>query len=653
MPYYRNKDGSYTQVPKGPDSQYVEETTTRAKRSDVAAADVRTPAAVNSPLRAQSIAAYRAAGNVLTDPNRTVEDVQRAVAERVRQGREVRGASDYDLYREGLRRPTVAPPSYADTELQPNIATPEEVAAGTRAPAKPPEKPAWRQLVGTGADMLRNFPAFMRDAYEANDPGYFTEPVKRWMTQPGTVGGAIAEFDRNTPAPNLTQSLEKIGRDQAEYVTKPTLRRWGNAVDNYVNPSYDNLDMSGRGASAKASALGDQINSGLRNAPVGIGVDSTPMPRSNRLQTDGVRVLSERLENEPVTREQLTRGIYEVGRNSFTDDPNAPGARPYSGSGGTLNVISDEQFRNAGLRGRSSVTEADRARYAAQVAAAQEVNQRSALRTRQLAGASEGGDTLRQITKVQERADRAYQKAINRGLNSKAAARARDGILEQAGQLIDYDRNMVYRQGQNLDRELGYANLGLRRDQLAADQDYRQQDLLARQQALFADLSTKDQERLTESLERTALGEVDPESENPEVEAAAIYNRLAANVPANFGNLRTERERSEALDYAASATRFLDGINERNPYFKYSSISDLLAGADKALSGDPQRLNQEEATFWKSVFREGAWDGLLDYIQGAGVITLPGTDIKATTRRIRDYRNLNRQAQDRYFNPIR
>lgn len=574
---------------------------------------VRTPEAVDGRLRTRDIAAYRAAGNVLSDPNRTVEDVQRAVADRVRLGNQIRGSSDFELYREGLRRPTATPPSYAGTELQPNIATPEEVAAGTRAPAKPPEKSAWRQLADTGVDMLRNFPAFMRDAYEANDPGYFTEPVKRWMTQPGTIGGAIAEFDRNTPAPSLMQAAIKAGRDQAEYVTKPTLRRWGNAVDNYINPSYDNLNMSGNGTSATASALGDQINQGLRNAPVG----SVASPAAS------------------------SRQIYQTGPNSFTDNPNAPGAEPYTPSAfaDSAGVGGVGGVGNAGLRrsqssfeygprqpdGRRTMTINRSNPYAgmsdAQIApiAAQK---RAELNARRMAGAAYGGNILRDINRINRQAQKAYDESINAGMNVNVARDRANIIRGQAEDLVDFDRTQSYREGQRLDSDLAY-------DRLAADQEYRMA-------AQMAGLTKEQQAAVRDDVERIALGLVDPKSENSDVEAARYANLVTANLPRNIDQLNA-RERNEALQQAAADARFVSAVNELNPSFSFLSRSEMLQGL--------QNLDTRDFSFFSGMFRDGPIDALISEIMGHREARIPGTDEYFTVQRLEELREQSRRGK--------
>ena len=119
-----------------------------------------------------------------------------------------------------------------------------------------------------------------------------------------------------------------------------------------------------------------------------------------------------------------------------------PYQRQNTGLQPTNNVA--DRYGAATLRGPGGSS------YESQVAAAREVNAKSAARANRLAGASEGGDILRQINKLNSRAGSAYNTALGRGMNSKAAARAADVYKGQADALVGADRNQAQREGDRL-----------------------------------------------------------------------------------------------------------------------------------------------------------------------------------------------------------
>jgi len=68
----------------------------------------------------------------------------------------------------------------------------------------------------------------------------------------------------------------------------------------------------------------------------------------------------------------------------------------------------------------------------------------------QLSAAAQGGGILRQIAGINRKADRAYQKAIDAGMNVKVAQQTADGIRSQADQLVNIDKTQAQREGNQL-----------------------------------------------------------------------------------------------------------------------------------------------------------------------------------------------------------
>jgi len=137
--------------------------------------------------------------------------------------------------------------------------------------------------------------------------------------------------------------------------------------------------------------------------------------------------------------------------------------------------------------------------YEGQVAAAQERNARSAARVQanRLAGASDGGDILRQINKLNNRAQSAYDTALGRGLNSRAAARAAEAVQAQANTLVGAQGNVIRSRGQDLAVQTADADRAAYRERSMAD-------LTAAQSKAALELEQRASERGYEMLDDIA-----------------------------------------------------------------------------------------------------------------------------------------------------
>jgi hypothetical protein len=263
-------------------------------------------------------------------------------------------------------------------------------------------------------------------------------------------------------------------------------------------------------------------------------------------------------------------------------------------------------------------------------------NPNARLTGRRLAGASEGGDILREFNRINDRADREYDKAIRRGLNSKAAARRADAIRARGEQLIGMGRNQIMREG------------------IAADQDYRAADLGLRYQQLAANtqaaLGEAGREQLDSFIESAAASILPPGLENAADKEQALGDarlRIMANLPANWATLSTQG-RAEAMQNAAAEAGFLAELS-KEAGVAYYSMGDLLSGNDKALRGG--KLSQRDLRFWRALIEDGPWDALKGEVTGATEILLPGTNNHVTVNQLRNMYRLNRRARQDTFAP--
>jgi len=78
---------------------------------------------------------------------------------------------------------------------------------------------------------------------------------------------------------------------------------------------------------------------------------------------------------------------------------------------------------------------------------------RAKLQANRMSGAAEGGNILRQIARINRKADRAYQDALKRTHNPKVAKEMSEGIRAQADQLVGLDQNNARRYGDRLQRD--------------------------------------------------------------------------------------------------------------------------------------------------------------------------------------------------------
>jgi hypothetical protein len=165
-------------------------------------------------------------------------------------------------------------------------------------------------------------------------------------------------------------------------------------------------------------------------------------------------------------------------RNNYTAEQLTQNARARQNLFDRADARERESFAN--LRNRST--------YNRQVEAARQRNANARARVGRLRGASEGGDFLETVSKIREQGAEAYNRAIRRGKNSRAAARAAEAATAGLKNLVDARgdilRDQAYRDrtaadvniaGQRigLDAELGRRRLGLEERGLGADQEYR------------------------------------------------------------------------------------------------------------------------------------------------------------------------------------
>jgi hypothetical protein len=494
---YDNEDVYGVRKKKKKSPLRPEETVTTATQADVRAAQGQqadvAPRRSDTELNPRDIINYRRAGAALTDPNRTVEDVQRAVAERVRYGNAVRGASNYEQYRnaDAYGNVAAAPPAVNQQNITapPNLASPEDLNTARRqelirgfSQRGIVDKIA-NSDVGQGiAGFAKNVGGFLKDAYQSNDPGYFTEPAYRSENVPGIVKAGV-------------RAVDQFGRFITGVDTSPIRKGYDRVVNYGETGRFEDknkpLDLSG--GAAPSAALGDKLNPSLAGTEVPQS-SNTLLGRTNAAATGNAP-------SAPAQEEQ-SYTYYKNSDGSFSDKPmdansiaqtvqprrqgvggtqgggalvynnadpynlqgqggpgqltglrgrgaNTPYARQNTGLQPTDNVANRYGAANLGaLSGMNAGT------YEGQVAAAQERNARSAARVRanRLAGASEGGDILRQINKLNDRAGRAYETALGRGMNSKAAARAAEAVQAQADNLVGAQSNLVRDRG----NELGY-----------------------------------------------------------------------------------------------------------------------------------------------------------------------------------------------------
>jgi hypothetical protein len=262
----------------------------------------------------------------------------------------------------------------------------------------------------------------------------------------------------------------------------------------------------------------------------------------------------------------------------------------------------------------------------------------------QLSAAAQGGGILRQIDGINRKADRAYQKAIDAGMNVKVAQQTADGIRSQADQLVEMDRNKV-----------GYGRNQVEQDQVDAYRDRTFTDAVRADGANSAAAREIMDTTFEESATDFATGFTDGmEPEDAKAFVGRIRSRIRAN---NQGDYRNPREAAVEARTAGAEAVFLDRMTELAG-FDFRTIEDMQSGKDIAFEvegpgGRYSRIQLDPYKFWEGVFRDGGIDAASRWWNDDTKFKMPGTKGKVVSRaELKDaWQGLNREDIGRIFAP--
>lgn len=235
---------------------------------------------------------------------------------------------------------------------------------------------------------------------------------------------------------------------------------------------------------------------------------------------------------------------------------------------------------------------------------------------RQFGNQGRGGVKMNELRNINAQANRAFNSALESGMNTKAALRIADNIRAGAGVLTDQDKNEVSRYtSDNSLRGTQYASdtqlvaegmrqEGYDRRQAASAEAQMAQNIAASQDATF-----KRNMQMMENVFTDAEGNVD--------KAGLARNYFAAGGEETFRGLNGTQTKKVMEGAQVTANR-LDAVNqylqEQGVNRRYDNIGDFFAGAN--LIADPNsgklKLGKREFT-WKDAMAGGiGWTQIFD-----------------------------------------
>jgi hypothetical protein len=214
------------------------------------------------------------------------------------------------------------------------------------------------------------------------------------------------------------------------------------------------------------------------------------------------------------------------------------------------------------------------------------------------AGSGGGGDLSRQVASINSRADKAFNDALEAGMNTKAAARIAGSIRDGATQLIGGDRNSIFRDQNQVAREQNEVTREGNAMNLAAQQSGDAASTRSAELKSLGDMAKLDMEQ-QEKLDNASLEDI----KGTYYTADAEGNRVAdpegyANALANAGGRSALQGLSGSSKFAllrqgsniGSLLGNVNRISAKNG-IRYDNVSDLLKGGK-----DGQRVSQTHST---------------------------------------------------------
>lgn len=594
------------------------------------------------PTQTELMLQYENLGDELTNPNRTTETVQSAIRQRSAiLGQLNRDSQGRVQVPPGVQR-TSAGMDYTDA----NLPRRETVVAPDRMPPSPPapadaianERPY--QVKGADGNFYRLSENELNDLTaqigERNTAQSPIQERRRSGGIPGVVGGAVLNAVGSKPVQFIGDRIADVltGGRVSEQQAAAAAERMRQQEASLAEQNTENR------------ALGDRLNSGIPDVSDG--------PVSQAVAESPLAVMGN-TENTGNTGGGDTVAIYRNEDGSFSDQPMSDASTVYS-QGSVASQPNDARARENVLRRAKTWEEgvADlqrRNQYAAEVEAARRRNAAGPIRARQFGGGA-GDGFMSQVAEMRDQATKAYNKALRRGKNSKAAARAAEAYGIGIRDLVDAqgDRLRADTQRYGIDRrsDVDMASIGLGYDRLSADQQYRAADLQQRyaqldsaaRQAYGAQFA----DQLDASAKRAAASML-PQNVNPDDKDRLMGEmeiRYRSNLPSNYAQLNP-REQAEADQQARAYGGLLYELSQQAG-FDYYSMGDLLSAG---------RIPQQDLSFWRSFIEDGPLDAAWGELSGRTEITLPGSTNTITVQNLRSLSRMNRRALREVFDPAR